>query len=146
MPDADAILFEHNVHREALLAALDIVRDFLRDRGRVLVGGMTIDLALKMRARPGIYDVTEIPDYAALSPMHYSDACELAVRLCEFYRGPGNGPRDARRPRNSRAASARAVSIRINRTNQTNRTRQNSQIASTTRTNQTRTKPPRPAA
>jgi hypothetical protein len=63
-------------------AALEIVEEFIIERKLILIGGMGIDMALKLMGRPGIYLNEKLPDYDFLSPDTVADASELARRLC----------------------------------------------------------------
>ncbi len=65
-----------------IIRALNIVRKFVADRGFILVGGMAIDYALKLKG-DRIYDDDELPDYDFYSPAHSTDAYELAAILCK---------------------------------------------------------------
>jgi hypothetical protein len=62
--------------------ALEIVDAFIIERDLILVGGMGIDMALKVIGRPGIYLNEKLPDYDFLSPDTVSDASDLSARLC----------------------------------------------------------------
>lgn len=57
--------------------ALEVVRQFIADRGMTLYGGLGLDFSLKLRGGR-IYPDGERPDYDALSPRNVDDAYELA--------------------------------------------------------------------
>jgi hypothetical protein len=61
--------------------ALVIVQRFIRERHRVLYGGMAIDLNLKSKGHEGIYPAEAIPDYDIMSPDYYRDSVDLADLL-----------------------------------------------------------------
>lgn len=62
--------------------ALEVVRQFIADRGMTLYGGLGLDFSLKLRGGR-IYPDGERPDYDALSPRNVDDAYELADVLHE---------------------------------------------------------------
>jgi hypothetical protein len=77
------ITFEHNVQKEEILTAFNIVRDYIIEKQLVLTGGMCIHMALLAAGKPGIYDANAIPDYDVFSPDPVADSQEIAVRLCK---------------------------------------------------------------
>lgn len=60
--------------------ALEIVKDFIAERGLVLYGGLAIDYALRLKGER-LYPPGERPDYDAYSPRSVDDAYDLAERL-----------------------------------------------------------------
>jgi hypothetical protein len=58
--------------------ALDIVRAFIIRKKRILYGGMSIDISLRLADKPGIYTDDAIPDYDFYSPDIEGDANEIA--------------------------------------------------------------------
>jgi hypothetical protein len=58
--------------------ALAVVRDYIRNKDRILYGGMAIDLSLKLSGHKGIYADDAIPDFDFMSPEYYNDSNELA--------------------------------------------------------------------
>lgn len=62
---------------EVIDQALEVVRQFITDRGLVLYGGLGLDYALRLRGGR-IYPDEERPDYDALSPRNVDDAYDLA--------------------------------------------------------------------
>lgn len=63
---------------EELEKALGIVEKFIKDKGLILYGGMSIDFALKAANKPGIYTDSTIPDYDFISYSAYEHSIELA--------------------------------------------------------------------
>lgn len=61
--------------------ALDIVREFLIRKKRILYGGMSIDISLKLSGHPGIYAEDAVPDYDFYSPDIEGDSDEIAKIL-----------------------------------------------------------------
>lgn len=62
--------------------ALDVVKDFIIRKNLILIGGMAIDFALRLKG-DNIYTDDQIPDYDFYSPNHSADAYELGALLCE---------------------------------------------------------------
>lgn len=60
-----------------ILEALAIVEKFISEKKRIVVGGFSIDAALRL-CGSSIYGEHEIPDYDMYSPTHAEDAYELA--------------------------------------------------------------------
>lgn len=58
--------------------ALDIVREFIVRKKRILYGGMSIDISLRLSDNPGIYADDAIPDYDFYSPDIEGDSNEIA--------------------------------------------------------------------
>jgi hypothetical protein len=57
--------------------ALEVVRDFIREREVILFGGLAIDYALRLKGG-SIYPEGQRPDFDFLSPQSVEDACDLA--------------------------------------------------------------------
>lgn len=76
-----SIRFRHNPQNEMLLKALEHVQHFIIKQKLILVGGMAIDCALRLRGMR-LYDDNEIPDYDFLSPRNSEDAYQLGQELC----------------------------------------------------------------
>jgi hypothetical protein len=75
------IVFQHDPHKDLMLKALDLVRDFIVEKKLVITGGMAVDFALKLKGGK-LYDDNTLPDYDFFSPEHSNDAYELAKLLC----------------------------------------------------------------
>lgn len=65
-------------HRDDVLGALDVVRNFIKKKKLILYGGIAIDYALKHAGHIGIYAEDAVPDYDFASPNFYDDSNELA--------------------------------------------------------------------
>jgi hypothetical protein len=61
--------------------ALEIVREFIVRKKRVLYGGMSIDISLRLSDHPGIYADNAVPDYDFYSPDIEGDSNEIAEIL-----------------------------------------------------------------
>lgn len=75
------IRFRHNPQAEMLLRALDHVRQFIIKNQLILVGGMSIDCAMRLRGKK-LYEDDEIPDYDFWSPENDRHAKLLGSELC----------------------------------------------------------------
>ena len=65
-----------------LMRALAIVANFIKKNKLILVGGMALDMALRMK-NTSIYDDDELPDYDFYSPDSYQDAIKLGKEFCK---------------------------------------------------------------
>ncbi len=64
--------------------ALEVVKAFIKAKGRILYGGMAIDYALKKATGTGIYPDEQLPDFDFYSPTYLEDSCELADALVDL--------------------------------------------------------------
>jgi len=76
------ILFQNNTYKEIIIGALDVVKEFLIEKKRLLTGGMTLDYSLKLKG-DRLYDDSTLPDYDFFSPEFHKDAYDLAKKLEE---------------------------------------------------------------
>ncbi len=67
-------------HAPAMLRALDLVRDLIIERGRIVYGGTAIDYALRSRGR-AMYGRDAIPDYDFYTPDAVGDAYDLVEKI-----------------------------------------------------------------
>ena len=74
----EQIVEKHRYNKDKINAALDIVKNWIIKKQRVLYGGMAIDFSLKCKNHPGIYSDDVIPDYDFYSPDFFTDSLELA--------------------------------------------------------------------
>jgi hypothetical protein len=74
-------LLKRDPNTERIFASLEIVKNFIIDKGLILTGGMVIDIATKMKGKIGLYSSEEVPDYDCLSPQFYEDSLELSKLL-----------------------------------------------------------------
>lgn len=72
---------KNSVHYDEVTRAQDIVKKYIMREKRVVVGGMSIDFALKLRGGKGIYDADALPDYDFYSYQHHTDAYEIGMWL-----------------------------------------------------------------
>ncbi len=77
---AKAIAERRDSDNTAVDRALEIVKAFIRKRGRILYGGQAIDYALRLRGA-AIYPDHQRPDYDFFSPDSVGDAYDLAEEL-----------------------------------------------------------------
>lgn len=78
----EVIKSEKNIYKDVILKALTIVKQFIIDRNLILVGGLAIDYALKVKG-DYLYDDTKLPDYDFYSSVHHKDAYDLGNILLE---------------------------------------------------------------
>lgn len=76
------ILDQRSATQKTVDEALEVVREFIIGRRRVMVGGMMMDMALKLKGDL-IYGPDVLPDYDFYSPNHYRDAYDLSEILCK---------------------------------------------------------------
>lgn len=72
---------QNSATAEVINSVLDIVKQFIIDRRRIIVGGMMIDMSLKLKGDE-IYGPNVLPDYDFYSPNHFRDAYDLGEILC----------------------------------------------------------------
>lgn len=75
------IKFQRSTMFKQLTEALDITREWIKKREFILIGGQSIDYAMRIKGEK-LYNDEDIPDYDFYSPNHYKDAQELATILC----------------------------------------------------------------
>lgn len=78
----DNLVNTRSYNYDEIVKALDIVKQFIIDKSLILVGGMAIDFALKLKGDK-IYSDNQLPDYDFYSSTHIDDAYELASDLCK---------------------------------------------------------------
>lgn len=76
----ESVVLKHNIFSNFILAAFDIVENFIKERGLILYGGQSLDFALRLKGSQ-IYDDSSIPDYDFFSPAHTQDAYDLGKIL-----------------------------------------------------------------
>lgn len=73
----------HNVDRNDIEKALNIVADFIKDKKRIIYGGTAINMLLPQEDR--FYDEYEIPDYDFFTPRAIQDSVQLSTALRRHY-------------------------------------------------------------
>lgn len=76
------LITTRNESYNEITKALKLVEKFIIEKKLVLVGGMAIDLALKLKG-DRIYNDNQVPDYDFYSTDHAADAYELGSLLCK---------------------------------------------------------------
>jgi hypothetical protein len=66
---------------DKLMKSLDIAQRFIKHNKLILVGGQSIDYALRVKNHPGIYTDDAIPDLDIVTHRHYQNAYNLAIQL-----------------------------------------------------------------
>lgn len=77
---ASIILFDHHIYKDIINDSLNIVRNYIKNKNRIVVGGMAIDMALRLKNKK-LYDDDEIPDYDFFSYEYHKDAYNIASIL-----------------------------------------------------------------
>jgi len=73
---------ENHVYKNQIRESLEIVKEYIKKNELILVGGIAMDYALKIKGSQ-IYDKYSIPDYDAISPDFYTHAKNIAEILCK---------------------------------------------------------------
>lgn len=76
----ELIAFKHNIWKDDLKTAYDIVESYIKEKSRILFGGMAIDMALRLKGKK-LYDDDALPDYDFLSPENAEDAYAIGYLL-----------------------------------------------------------------
>lgn len=77
------IIFQHNVLKNDLVSGLEIVKNYIIDNDLMVVGGMAIDLSLRIK-NDNLYDEEySIPDYDIISPDNVNHANKVGAILCD---------------------------------------------------------------
>jgi hypothetical protein len=74
------IIVKNDKFTEDTMIALGLVKKYIMDTGLIIVGGMAIDLALKLKGTK-LYEDDVLPDYDFYSPEYHKDAYKLAEKL-----------------------------------------------------------------
>jgi ribosomal protein S18 acetylase RimI-like enzyme len=76
----DVIAQQHDKDRTEQLKAMEIVKNFIKDKQLIIYGGLAIDYALRLKGEQ-IYPDELLPDYDCYSTNSVNDAYELALLL-----------------------------------------------------------------
>jgi hypothetical protein len=74
------IIIKNDKYTEDTNIALGLVKKYVIENKLLIVGGMAIDFALKLKSSK-LYDDDVLPDYDFYSPHHHKDAYHIAERL-----------------------------------------------------------------
>ena len=74
------ILIKHDPNNKKIMQALYIVKKYVIREKLIIVGGMAIDFALRLKGSK-LYGNDEIPDYDFITPHHWIDAYEITQWL-----------------------------------------------------------------
>ena len=78
--DYENIIIKNDKYTEDTLIALGLVKKYIVANKLIIVGGMAIDLALRLKSQK-LYDDDTLPDYDFYSPEHHKDAYKIAEML-----------------------------------------------------------------
>jgi len=76
----EKIVFDNDHEKDDILNALEVVKLYIIKKSRILVGGMSIDFALRKKEKT-LYDENTLPDYDFFSPQFHQDAYSIADEL-----------------------------------------------------------------
>lgn len=80
--DPDYLMYIHNINFKQLHESFEIVREFLSAQDVKLVGGLSIDIALKLTGNDGIYGDNTVPDYDCVCTDPVQIGYKLGSLLC----------------------------------------------------------------
>lgn len=75
------IIVKKSFNYDKIIKSIDIVQRYVMRKKLIIVGGQSIDYALRIRGQPGIYDEDSIPDIDIISDTHFEDAYAIALLL-----------------------------------------------------------------
>jgi len=78
--DAKDIIVKNDKFTDDTLIALGVVKKYICENNLIIVGGMAIDLSLRLKGLK-LYDDETIPDYDFYSPEYNKDAYKIAEKL-----------------------------------------------------------------
>jgi hypothetical protein len=81
---AKKLMFEHDFQREIIEDALKIVENYVKVNKLILVGGMAIDFAMRLKG-DFLYGPDTLPDYDFITPNFHKDAYAIADILTAKY-------------------------------------------------------------
>ena len=84
--DYETIVYQHDFQKDNMVKALNIVKQFIQNNKRILVGGMAIDIALRSK-NSKLYPDNKFPDYDFYSPEFHIDAYKLGTILSKEFDG-----------------------------------------------------------
>lgn len=75
------LVLEKTPEYDNIMAAITVVKQYILKNKCILVGGIAIDYALRLKSQPGIYDESVIPDFDIITSTHFQDAYNIATLL-----------------------------------------------------------------
>ena len=75
------LIVKKSFNYDKIIKSIDIVQRYVMRNKIIIVGGQSIDYALRIRGNPGIYDEDSIPDIDVISDTHFEDAYAIALML-----------------------------------------------------------------
>lgn len=77
------VVIARDINYPNVKKGLEITRQFIIKNNLILIGGMSIDLALKAKNKDGIYRDDKLPDYDFVSPDSIEHSTQLGKYLCK---------------------------------------------------------------
>lgn len=84
--ECEAIVYQRDFQHDDVARALKLVEKFIKQRKRILVGGMAIDMSLRTKGK-SLYPADKFPDFDLYSPEFHIDAYMLGNILAEEFDG-----------------------------------------------------------
>lgn len=84
--ECENIVYQRDFQHDNIAEALKIVERFIKQKRRILVGGMAIDMSLRSKGT-ALYADNKFPDYDLYSPQFHRDAYELGNLLAKKFEG-----------------------------------------------------------
>jgi len=81
--DSDFITFKLDYNTDNIQKCLEVVRKYIIENKLMIVGGMSIDFALRLQG-DYLYSEYQIPDYDVIDPDNITHANNIATLLCEI--------------------------------------------------------------
>lgn len=84
--ECEVVVYQRDFQHDEVSRALKIVEQFIKQRKRILVGGMAIDMSLRTKGK-SLYPKDKFPDFDLYSPEFHRDAYMLGNQLAENFEG-----------------------------------------------------------
>jgi hypothetical protein len=75
------LIVKKSFNYDKIIKSIDIVQKYVMRKKLIIVGGQSIDYALRIRGNPGLYDEDAIPDIDIISDTHFEDVYAIALLL-----------------------------------------------------------------
>ena len=79
--DSDYLMFNLDYNSKNMKTCLEVVRNYIIEHNLLIVGGMSIDFALRLKGE-FLYSDYQIPDYDVIDPENIKHANSIASTLC----------------------------------------------------------------
>jgi hypothetical protein len=79
----EGVIVTRDINYPNIKKGLEFTRKFIIENDLILIGGMSIDLALKAKNKTGIYRDDKLPDYDFVSPDTIKHSSQLGKYICK---------------------------------------------------------------